>query len=163
MAITIKTKEEIQTLRECGRRLADSLHKTATLVRPGITTGELDAFFEKTVRERGDTPAFKNYKPAGALFPYPASVCISVNEEIVHGIPGSRMLKEGDIVTLDGGITHKGLITDSAITVPVGKISETDVKLLEDTKKAMMIGIEAARKENTVQSIGCAKIGRAHV
>jgi len=154
MAITIKTPEEIEILRESGRRLAESLHMTAKLVRPGITTAELDAYFEKTVRDRGDVPAFKNYKPAGARTPYPASVCISVNEEVVHGIPGGRVLVEGDIVTLDGGVTHKGLITDSAITLPVGKISAEDKKLLEATEQAMYKGIEAARGTATVQMIG---------
>jgi methionyl aminopeptidase len=154
MAITIKTKEEINTLRECGRRLADSLQKTAALVKPGISTKELDEYFEKTVRERGDIPAFKDYKPAGATFPYPASVCISVNEEIVHGIPNGRILQEGDIVTLDGGIKHKNLITDSAITLPVGKISDIDQKLIDDTREALNVGINAVSPKNTVQTIG---------
>lgn len=154
MAITYKTDKEIEILRECGKRLADSLHRTAALVRPGITTRELDEFFERTVRERGDTPAFKNYRPAGAAYPYPCSVCISVNEEVVHGIAGDRVLQEGDIVTLDGGIKHQGLITDSAISVPVGNISDADKKLMGDTYEAMMVGIAAARGGATVQAIG---------
>jgi methionyl aminopeptidase len=154
MAITIKTPSEIEILRECGRRLAESIQMTGELIRPGITTGELDAFFEKTVRDRGDVPAFKNYKPAGARTPYPASVCISVNNEVVHGIPGGRVLEEGDIVTLDGGITHRGLITDHAVTFPVGKISEANKKLLEATERAMYVGIEAAKGTATVQMVG---------
>lgn len=154
MAITYKTEKEIEILKECGKRLADSLHRTAELVRPGITTKELDDFFEKTVRERGDVPAFKHYKPAGAAYPYPASVCISINNEVVHGIASDRVLKEGDIITLDGGIKHQGMITDSAITLPVGEISIEDKKLLTDTYEAMMVGIEAARGGSTVQAIG---------
>lgn len=154
MAITIKTPQEIEILRECGRRLAESIEMTGKLVRPGITTRELDEYFEKTVRDRGDVPAFKNYKPAGARTPYPASVCISVNNEVVHGIPGERVLEEGDLVTLDGGITHRGLITDHAVTFPVGKISEANKKLLEATERAMYVGIEAAKGTATVQMVG---------
>ena len=154
MAITIKTKEEIEILRECGRRLAESIRDTGKLVAPGITTGELDAYFEKSVRDRGDIPAFKNYKPDGARTAYPASVCISVNNEVVHGIPGARVLKEGDIVTLDGGITHRGLITDHAVTFAVGRISDTDKKLMEATERAMYVGIDAAKGTSTVQMIG---------
>lgn len=154
MAITIKTKEEIETLRESGRRLAESIEMTSRLIAPGVTTLELDQYFEKTVRDRGDVPSFKNYKPAGAKTPFPGSVCISVNEEIVHGIPGGRVLKEGDIVTLDGGVTHKGLITDHARTFAVGKISEEDKKLLKVTEEAMYKAIEAAKGTATVQMIG---------
>lgn len=154
MAITIKTKEEIEILKECGRRLAESIEMTSKLIAPGVTTKELDDYFEKTVLDRGDVPAFKNYKPYGAKTSYPASVCISVNEEVVHGIPGGRILKEGDIVTLDGGITHRGLITDHARTFAVGKISEADKKLMDITEQAMYKGIEAAKGTATVQMIG---------
>lgn len=154
MAITIKTPDEIEILRECGRRLAISIRDTGKLVAPGITTGELDAYFEKSVRDRGDVPAFKNYKPAGARTAYPASVCISVNNEVVHGIPGERVLKEGDIVTLDGGITHRGLITDHAVTFAVGRISDSDKRLMEATERAMYIGIDAAKGTAIVNSIG---------
>ncbi len=154
MAITIKTNEEIDILRECGRRLAESIELTSKLITPGVTTLELDKYFEKTVTDRGDIPSFKNYKPAGAKTAFPASVCISVNEEIVHGIPGGRVLKEGDIVTLDGGITHKGLITDHARTFAVGKISEADKKLMEVTEASMYKAIEAAKGTATVQMIG---------
>lgn len=154
MAITIKTKEDIEILRECGRRLAESIELTSRLIAPGVTTLELDTYFEKTVRDRGDVPAFKNYKPSGAKTPYPASVCISVNEEVVHGIPGGRVLVEGDIVTLDGGITHRGLITDHARTFPVGKISAADQKLLETTERALYVGIDAAKGTAIVNAIG---------
>jgi methionyl aminopeptidase len=92
----------------------------------------------------GDKPAFLNYKPFGADYPYPGSICISVNEEVVHGIGGDRVLVEGDIVGLDGGVTHKGMISDSAVTVPVGKISKEDEELLRVTKDALMAGINAA-------------------
>jgi methionyl aminopeptidase len=154
MAITIKTKEEIEILRECGRRLAESIEMTSKLTKPGITTRELDEYFEKTVRDRGDVPAFKNYKPTGAPVPFPCSLCISVNDEVVHGIAGDRVLKEGDIVTLDGGITHRGLITDHARTFAVGKISKKDQELMDATERAMYTGIEAAKGTATVQMIG---------
>jgi methionyl aminopeptidase len=96
------------------------------------------------VKNIGDVPAFLNYKPYGAEYPYPASVCISVNDEIVHGIPGDRVLEEGDIVSLDSGIKHEGMISDHAITVACGDISSEDAELIEVTKKALMTGIHAA-------------------
>ena len=87
MAIIIKSKEEIEILRECGRRLATVLHKVKDIVAPGVTTEELDAYAEKLIREMGDEPAFLNYRPEGARIPFPASLCVSINDEVVHGIP----------------------------------------------------------------------------
>ena len=143
--IKLKNESDIKHLRESGKRLACALRKTAEEVRPGVTTGYLNDFFHSLVVEGGDESAFFNYQPFGADYPYPGSLCISVNEEVVHGIGGeNRVLKEGDIVGLDGGIKHKGMISDSAITVPVGKISEEDAELLRVTKEALMAGIQAA-------------------
>ncbi len=157
MSIIIKTKEEIEIIRECGKRLATVLNKTALLVRPGISTLELDEYAEKLIREYGDKPAFKNYKPYGAKTPFPATLCISVNDEVVHGIPKADcILKEGDIVSLDCGINHRGYFTDMAITVAVGKISKEDKKLLEITREALMIGIKAAKIGKRVGDIGYA-------
>ena len=152
--IIIKTDKEIAAMRECGRRHAEILRKVADLVRPGISTRELDAAAEKMIREYGDIPAFKGYKPDGADRPYPASLITSVNEEVVHGIPGKRMLQEGDVVALDLGIYHEGVFTDSAITVPVGKISKECNDLLVDTEEALYVGIAQVKAGATTGDIG---------
>ncbi|MBX4210767.1 type I methionyl aminopeptidase [Candidatus Parcubacteria bacterium] len=156
--ITKKTKEEIAILREGGRRLAAILEKVAYMVRPGVSTAALNDLAEKLVKEGGDTPAFLHYKPEGARRAYPASLCVSVNDEIVHGIPneGSKILEEGDIVSLDLGLVHKNLITDSAITVAVGSISEVSKKLLEATKRALASGISEATVGHHIGDIGAA-------
>src|SRR3989344_9379488 len=108
--IIIKTPAEIEILREGGKNLATMLYKLKDIVKPGISTKDLDLYAEKLIREMGDTPAFLNYRPAGAKVPFPASICISINDEVVHGIPNKkRILKEGDIVSLDLGLKHKGL------------------------------------------------------
>ncbi len=153
--IIIKTKEEIEKLREGGRRLASVLYKVKEKVVPGISTKELDTYAEKLIREMGDEPAFLNYRPSGAKIPFPASLCVSVNDEVVHGIPSyEKILKEGDIISLDLGLKHGGLFTDMAITVPVGKVSEGSLKLMEITEQALQVGVNAARSGNTVGDIG---------
>ena len=155
--ITIKTKEEIEILREGGKHLATVLYKLKEKVVPGISTKELDTYTEKIIYEMGDSPAFLNYRPEGANIPYPASLCISVNDEVVHGIPNkNRILKEGDIVSLDLGIKHQGLFTDMAITVPVGVISAQNQTLLEVTEQSLKVGIGAAQGGNTIGDIGFA-------
>lgn len=156
MAIIIKTKEEIEIIREGGKHLAYVLSEVAKKVAPGVSTKELDEYAEKLIRELGDIPAFKNYKPYGAKTPFPATLCVSINDEVVHGIPTNRILKEGDIVALDCGVKHKGYFTDMAITVPVGKISKEDKKLLEITREALMIGVKAAKIGKRVGDIGYA-------
>ncbi len=157
MAVIIKTKEEIEILREGGKRLASILAKVAKRVAPGVTTKELDEYAYKLIKEVGDEPAFLNYKPEGQDRAYPASLCTSVNNEIVHGIPSeSKVLKEGDIISIDLGIKHKGLFTDHAVTVPVGKVPKASQKLLEITHEALLVGIEAAKGGNTVGDIGYA-------
>lgn len=155
--IIIKTPAEIEILREGGKRLATVLYKVKDMVAPGVTTKELDAYAEKLIREMGDVPAFLNYRPAGAKVAFPASMCISVNDEVVHGIPKkTKVLKEGDIVSLDLGLNHKGMFTDTAITVPVGKVSPASQKLMDATAKALQVGISAACGGNTVGDIGYA-------
>ncbi len=155
--IIIKTPKEIEILREGGKHLALILYKVKEIVKHGISTWELDKYAEKLIREMGDIPAFLNYRPAGAKVPFPASLCVSVNDEVVHGIPNKkRILKEGDIVSLDLGLKHQGLFTDMAITVPVEKVSEADQKLLAVTGQALQVGINAARGGNTVGGIGYA-------
>lgn len=157
MSVIIKTKEEIEILREGGKHLATVLHKVKEKVAPGVSTKELDLYAEKLIREMGDTPAFLNYRPEGALTPFPASLCVSVNDEVVHGIPRkNRILEEGDIVSLDLGIKHKNLFTDMAMTVPVGDVNPKILKLLEITEEALRVGIEAAVAGNMVGDIGSA-------
>ena len=157
MSITIKTKEEIEKIREGGKHLASVLHQVKEIVKPGASTKDLDLYAEKLIREMGDQPAFLNYRPEGAMKPYPASLCVSVNDEVVHGIPNrKRFLKEGDIVSLDLGLKHQGLFTDMAITVRVGKVNAANQKLMDITEQALQTGIDAAQAGNTVGDIGYA-------
>lgn len=153
--IIIKTPEEIEILREGGKRLATVLYKVKDMVAPGVSTKDLDAYAEKLIRDMGDVPAFLNYRPEGADYPFPASLCTSVNDEVVHGIPRpDKILKEGDIISIDLGLKHKGLFTDMALTVPVGEVSGGSKKLMEITERALMAGIEVARAGNTTGDIG---------
>lgn len=132
------TKEDIENLRKSGKMLADILRETARLVEPGVSTAALDIAAEKMICARGGIPAFLHYKPEGAAYPYPAALCVSINEEIVHGIPSEmRLLQEGDIVCLDLGLSYNGYFTDHAVTVPVGKIDQASQKLIDGTREAL--------------------------
>ena len=153
--ILIKTPEEIEIIREGGKRLATVLYKVKEIIKPGISTKELDDYAFKLIKEMGDYPAFLNYSPDGASKPYPASLCVSVNDEVVHGIPSSKkILKEGDIVSIDLGLRHKGLYTDMAMTVGVGEISNSSKKLIETTERALQVGIDACQNGNRIGDIG---------
>jgi methionyl aminopeptidase len=156
--ITIKTKNEIKTLREGGARLAHILNEVAKLVKPGVSTAFLNEQAQKLIEESGDKAAFLQYTPKGASRPYPASLCVSINDEVVHGIPNEepRILREGDIVSLDLGLIHKKLFTDHAVTVAVGTISEKAKKLIDVTKKALDVGIKAAKAGKKTGDIGYA-------
>ena len=155
MAVIIKTKEQIDIIREGGKILAEVLQKVADKVAPGISTYELDTYAFNLIKKNGGIPAFLNYRPEGAPKAFPASICISVNNEVVHGIPlKTKILKEGDTISLDLGLKYKGLFTDHAVTVPVGKITKRDQDLLDKTKKALHVGILAARGGSTVGDIG---------
>ncbi|MBU2158824.1 type I methionyl aminopeptidase [Patescibacteria group bacterium] len=150
-----RTQEEREGIAESGRRLARVLSALEKMVAPGVSVEDLDTEAERLIRETGDTPAFLNYTPEGARRPYPASLCVSVNEEVVHGLPNEspRVLKQGDIVSLDLGLTHKGFITDSAVTVPVGKIDKKVQQLLDATRLSLEEGIRAARPGNRIGDI----------
>lgn len=155
--IIIKTKEEIEILREGGKCLASVLYKIKDKVAVGVSTKDLDDYAFKLIKDMGDEPAFLNYRPAGAKIAFPASLCISVNDEVVHGIPNkNRILKEGDIVALDLGLKHKGLFTDMAITVGVGAVNTGSQMLMDVTEQALQVGIDVARAGNTVGDIGFA-------
>lgn len=158
MSIRLKTKEEIEILKEGGKRHAEILSFLASIVKPGVSTLILEEEALRLIKEGGDKPAFLDYQPRGASRPFPAALCVSINNEIVHGIPNEveRLLKEGDIVSLDLGLIHKGLITDAAITVPVGKINDEAWNLLSVTEEALQAGIEAAKPGNHIGDIGSA-------
>lgn len=157
MSIIIKTKEEIEILREGGKRLATVLYKVKEIIKPGISTKDLDDYAFKLIKEMNDEPAFLNYRPEKAEFPYPASLCVSINNEVVHGIPNkNKILQEGDIVSLDLGLKHKNLFTDMALTVPVGEISKSSAKLIKVTEQALQVGIDVAQGGNKVGDIGYA-------
>ena len=158
MTTRLKSTQEIEIMREGGRRHAEILSKLAKLVKPGVSSLILEEEALRLIREQGDKPAHLGYKPRGALRPYPAALCFSVNDEIVHGIPNEaeKILNQGDIVSLDLSIVHEGLITDSAITVPVGAIDDESRELLDVTKRALMAGVKAAIPGNTTGDIGVA-------
>jgi len=145
--INLRTKEEIEKLRRSNRLVAQALLKVREAIKPGVRTAELDRIAEETIRKGGGRPAFKGYRG------YPANLCVSVNEEVVHGIPGPRRLEEGDIVSLDLGVLMDGYYGDAAITVPVGEVSEEAKKLIEVTEEALHKGIEKARVGNRLYDI----------
>lgn len=149
----VRTPEEREALIEAGKRLGAILDELAKRVAPGVTTKQMDELAEKLILEGGDTPAFKGYTPEGASYPYPAALCISVNDEVVHGIPGSRALKEGDIVSLDLGLVHDGIIVDSALTVPVARTDTQSYELMDTTRQALEDAIAAARPGNRIGDI----------
>jgi methionyl aminopeptidase len=148
--IQLKSAREIETMARGGRILAQTLAVLRDAVRPGMTTADLDTIAEEFIRSHpGATPAFKG------LYGFPGAICISVNEEIVHGIPSrKRVLNRGDIVTLDVGVVYEGLYTDAAETVPVGEIDDESRRLLEVTRRALDAGIDAARLGNHIGDIG---------
>jgi methionyl aminopeptidase len=161
--IIIKTKEEIEKLREGGRIVARILKETAARAVAGVTTAQLDRFVYETITQEGHYPAFLKYKPEGARKQFPASICISVNAEVVHGIPGARVLKEGDIVSLDLGLRYEGVFLDHAVTVGVGALSKEANALLRTTSEALYAGIEKARVGARIGDISHAieKVGKA--
>lgn len=155
--IIIKTLEEIKTLKEGGKRLAFVLYEVAEKVRPEIATIELDELAEELIIKAGGQPSFKNYKTAFDKIPYPASLCVSINDEIVHGIPSrDRILKKGDIVSLDLGMKYKNLYTDMSVTVSVGKINEEAKKIVKTAKKSLDMGIKAIKDGAHIGDIGFA-------
>ncbi len=149
--ITIKTSEEIAIMRRASQIVAEVLDELVAAVRPGITTDELDRIAESSTLKRGARPAFKGYKPGDVV--YPKSLCVSINEEIVHGIPSSRKLKTGDIVGLDYGVVYQGFYGDAARTVPVGDVPEATMRLLRVTREALYAGIAQARVGNRIADI----------
>lgn len=142
-----KSKAEIEKMRAAGRIVGQVLQHLKAMVEPGITTRDLDAEAERMIRAAGGYPTFKGYHG------YPASICASVNDEIVHGIPGNRKLQEGDIIGIDCGVTLQGYVGDSAVTVPVGNISEEVAKLLEVTRQSLYEAIDKCRVGNRLGDV----------
>jgi methionyl aminopeptidase len=155
--IVLKSPSEIATMRQAGRIVATVLADLRERVTPGVTLIELDQVADRIIRESGALPSFKG-KEANepGVPPFPASICTSVNEEIVHGIPSSRRLKEGEILKIDAGAFFKGYHADSAITVPVGKVSKEATELMRVTQECLAAAIAAARGGNRTGDIGAA-------
>lgn len=149
----IKTPEEIELIAEGGKILREILHQTAELVKVGISTWELNEFAEKMIYDAGGKPSFKGY--GEKKNPFPAGLCTSVNDQVVHGIPSRQaILKGGDIVGLDIGMVYKGLYTDTAITVPVGSVSDKAKRLMQTTKKCLDLAIREVKAGIKVGDIG---------
>ena len=148
--IIIKSSREIEQLKRTNAIVVEVFQKLKKVISSGITTMELDQIAEEIILSKGATPAFKGYRG------FPATLCISINEEVVHGIPNQRRLKEGDIVSLDVGANLNGYFGDGAITLPVGEVDQTAQRLLEVTERALYIGIEEARVGNRLFDISYA-------
>ena len=148
MSVTIKSAREIELMREAGRLLAEVHEELAAYIKPGISTKDIDKLGEKLIRDRGCIPNFLNYNG------YPASVCVSVNDEVVHGIPNkNRILQEGDIVSLDAGLIYKGYHSDAARTYGVGTISKEAQQLIDVTRQSFFEGIKYAKAGNRLHDI----------
>jgi methionyl aminopeptidase len=150
--VIIKTAAEIMIMREAGRINALALAKVKELLQPGVTTADLNAAAEETLRKHGAFSPFKNYGHP----PYPASITVSINEQLVHGIPGKRRLKEGEIVSVDCGAVFEGYVGDAAFTAGIGEISPQAKALLETTEKALYVGIDQMRTGNHTGDISAA-------
>jgi methionyl aminopeptidase len=147
--IILKSSDEIKNMTQSCSIVAKTLDAIKTLVKPGITTEEIENFADAYIRANNAVPAFKGYRG------YPASICTSVNNEIIHGIPSDRVLKEGDIVSIDLGVYKDGFYGDAAYTFPVGEIYPDAERLLRVTEESLYIGIENARPDNRVSDISC--------
>lgn len=146
--IIIKSEEEIELMRISGKVTAFILKELESFIRPGISTADIDKFVESTITSNGMIPTFKGYGG------FPASACVSINEEVVHGIPDKkRILKEGDIVSVDVGSTYKGYVSDAARTYPVGTVSDTAKKLMDTTRESFFAGLEYCKVGNRLSDI----------
>lgn len=154
--VIIKTPEQIKKIKISGKILASVAKELKKNIVEGVVLKDLDLLAKKLIRDAGAEPAFLGYQPHGADHPFPASICASLNEVVVHGIPNKHKLKSGDILKLDFGVSYQGFITDSAFTVGVGKISGEAQKLMDVTKHSLMLGIKECRPGKTLGDIGWA-------
>ncbi len=152
-AIPLRTPQELLIMRDAGRIVAQVLDRMKQLAAPGVTTLELDAVAEETIRDRGGKPAFKGYRVPGKE-PFPATICASVNDQVVHGIPDARRLREGDILSIDVGVEYRGFFGDTAVTLPVGRVSKTARKLMRVCSEALDLAIAEVRPGNVLRRIG---------
>lgn len=148
--IPIKTETEIEAIKKAGKILAEVSEQLNHFIKEDIATQDIDRFAEELIRERGARPAFKGYRG------FPANICISVNNEVVHGIPGERKINSGDIVSIDMGVEYEGFYADTAFTFPIGYIDAKVKKLIETTKQALALGIKQAKIDNHVSNISWA-------
>ncbi len=155
MAIILKTAAAIQSMRDAAVINDEALRQVRQAIRPGVRTRELDRIAHEVIVRAGATPAFLGYPP-GAAHPFPATITVAINEELVHGIPGDRVLQEGDIISIDCGTIFHGYVADAAYTAPVGRISESAQRLLEVTRRALDIGIAACVPHNRLGDVGAA-------
>ncbi len=146
--ISIKTPAEIDLLRRAGRIVGEVLNSLEDMIRPGITTQELDVWAEKLIRSRGAKPGFKGYRG------FPATLCTSVNEQVVHGMPGPRILKAGEIISVDVGVRLDGWYGDAARTYAVGQVNPEAERLMRVTREALELGVAQARPNNRISDIG---------
>ena len=154
----VKTQEYREILREGGKHLAELLRALGEAAKPGVSTQELEDLARELIKKMGDEPATLGYTPSGCARPYPAALCVSINQEIVHGIPNEepKVLQEGDIVSIDCLLNHKGLIVDSCTTVGVGQISPERQRLIDASKEARTEAVKQAKAGNTTGDIGYA-------
>lgn len=154
--ITIKSSSELELMRRSGEVLANAHKLVEESIKPGITTLELDRIVEEYIKSKGGIPSFKGYKGLPGAIDFPASICTSVNNEVVHGIPGLKVLKDGDIISVDIGVYLNGYHTDSANTYAVGKISEKAARLIEVTRQSFYEGLKKAVHGNRIVDISAA-------
>ncbi|MCA9583357.1 MAG: M24 family metallopeptidase, partial [Myxococcales bacterium] len=141
MAVKLKSPDEVVRMRKAGQLVGQTLARIREMVRPGLNCKDVERFVHEEYKRYGAKETFKNYQPHPRYPPYPSNICISINEQLVHGIPTDRILQEGDIVTFDLGATLDGYVGDSAITVPVGAITPEAQRLLDVTEKSLWAGI----------------------
>ena len=153
VAATIKSERELGSMRKAGRVVAAMLDRVSTAVIPGVTTAELDRIARDVLKEKHAKPSFLNYAPTPGIRPFPATICTSVNEQIVHGIPSDRVIKNGDLVKIDAGAIVDGFHGDAAVTVIAGETTYEARGLVDATKQALDIGIEAAQPGNRIGDI----------
>ena len=154
MAVILKSPDQIKIMREAGRHVAEVLQILAAAVRPGTIVAELDRIVRREYKRRGVTPTFLDYQPGPDYPPYPATVCVSINDQIVHGIPRERVLCDGDVVSIDLGATYRGYVGDAAITVGCGRISPEAEQLIQVAETALWEGIRHARPGARIGDIG---------